>query len=148
AWMEERDAPYTAAEVTAVVGSAVTGTFLFTQGLIPALMLSRRPDVVTIGSVSALDIRLGGAAVPFFAAKHGQRGLIEGLRQRFRGTPIRSIGIHPPWLDDVSPLDPDWETVPSRGKQAHATTRDVVEAVLYAVTRPRHVTVASLILDA
>lgn len=147
-WLEHRASPYTSAEVMAAVGSAITGTFLLTQALLPALNASQRPDVVTIGSVSGLpNVSQHNVAVPFYAAKHGQTALADGLRQMFLGTPVRSICIHPPWLEDVSPLDPDWDHVPARAKGESATNRDVVEAVVYAITRPRHITIASLVID-
>ena len=41
-------------------------------------------------------------------------------------------------------------TVPgvvARAKGELATNRDVVEAVVYAITRPRHITIASLVID-
>ncbi len=157
AWLSPQESPYTAAEVTAVVGGTVTGTFLFTQALLPALEKSTRPDVLTIGSVTGLPnatLRSGspstdvqGVSVPFYAAKHGQVALAEGLRQALAGTPIRSICIHPPYLEDISPLDVAWEKAPERPKGAYATNRDVVEAVLFALTRPRHITIASLVID-
>jgi NADP-dependent 3-hydroxy acid dehydrogenase YdfG len=148
AWLGARDAPYEAAEVFSVFNSALTGTFLLTQALIPALQKSRRPDVVTIGSISGLlHVPMYTTSVPFYAAKHGQAALADGLRQMFLGTPIRSICIHPPWIQDISPLDQEWDAVPSRTKEEMVTNRDVLEAVIYAVTRPRHVTIASLTID-
>jgi len=148
AWLGGRETPYQAEEVLSVVNSAITGTFLFTQALIPALQKSTRPDVVTIGSISGLlHVSMYTASVPFYAAKHGQAALADGLRQMFLGTPIRSICIHPPWIKDISPLDEEWETVPFRTKEEMVTNRDILEAVVYAVTRPRHVTIASLIID-
>ena len=148
AWLGGRETPYEAAEVMATVNSAITGTFLFTQALLPALQTSARPDVVTIGSVSGLlNVSTYTASVPFYAAKHGQTALADGLRQMFLGTPIRSICIHPPWIQDMSPLDEEWDRVPSRSKSEMVTNRDILEAVVYAVTRPRHVTIASLIID-
>ena len=148
AWLGGRDTPYEAAEVMSVINSALTGTFLFTQALIPTLQKSRRPDVVTIGSISGLlNVNLYTTSVPFYAAKHGQAALADGLRQMFLGTPIRSICIHPPWIQDISPLDEEWEAVPARTKQEMVTNRDILEAVIYAVTRPRHVTIASLVID-
>jgi NAD(P)-dependent dehydrogenase (short-subunit alcohol dehydrogenase family) len=117
AWLGQRDTPYEAAEVLSVINSALSGTFLFTQALIPALQKSVRPDVVTIGSVSGLpNINLYTTSVPFYAAKHGQAALADGLRQMFLGTPIRSICIHPPWIEDMSPLDAEWNIVSSRTK--------------------------------
>jgi NADP-dependent 3-hydroxy acid dehydrogenase YdfG len=148
AWLGQRDTPYEAAEVMSVVNSAITGTFLFTQALLPALQKSARPDVVTIGSISGLlNVNMFTTSVPFYAAKHGQAALADGLRQMFLGTPVRSICIHPPWIQDMSPLDAEWDSVPSRTKAEMVTNRDILEAVVYAVTRPRHVTVASLIID-
>jgi NADP-dependent 3-hydroxy acid dehydrogenase YdfG len=148
AWLGHRETPYEAAEVLSVVNSAISGTFLFTQALLPALQKSRRPDVVTIGSVSGLlNVSLYNASVPFYAAKHAQAALADGLRQMFRGTPVRSICIHPPWIQDMSPIDEEWEAVPSRAKDEMVTNRDILEAVVYAVTRPRHVTIASLVID-
>ena len=148
AWLGGREAPYETAEVISVVNSALTGTFLFTQALIPALQKSARPDVVTMGSISGLlNVSLYTTSVPFYAAKHGQAALADGLRQMFFGTPIRSICIHPPWIQDMSPLDEEWDAVPSRSKAERVTNRDILEAVIYAVTRPRHVTIASLIID-
>jgi NADP-dependent 3-hydroxy acid dehydrogenase YdfG len=148
AWLGQRDTPYGAAEVLSVINSALTGTFLFTQALIPALQKSARPDVVTIGSVSGLtNVSLYNTSVPFYTAKHGQTALADGLRQMFLGTPIRSICIHPPWIEDISPLDEEWNSVPSRTKQEMVTNRDILEAVIYAITRPRHVTIASMFID-
>ncbi|MCI0550069.1 MAG: SDR family oxidoreductase [Anaerolineae bacterium] len=148
AWLGQRDTPYEAAQVMSVINSALTGTFLFTQALIPALQKSARPDVVTIGSVSGLpNVSLYNTSVPFYAAKHGQTALADGLRQMFLGTPIRSICIHPPWIEDISPLDEEWNAVSARTKQEMVTNRDILEAIIYAITRPRHVTIASMFID-
>ena len=65
----------------------------------------------------------------------------------FLGTPIRSICIHPPWIEDISPFDEAWNAVPSRTKDEMVTNRDILEAVIYAITCPRHVTIASMIID-
>ena len=148
AWLGHRETPYEASEVMSVINSALTGTFLLTQALIPALQKSTRPDVVTIGSVSGLtNVSLYSVSVPFYAAKHGQTALADGLRQMFLGTPIRSICIHPPWIEDISPLDEEWNTVSSRTKAEMVTNRDILEAVIYGISRPRHVTIASMVID-
>lgn len=149
AWLGRRETPYTADEVHAVVASAVSGTFLLTQGLLPALARSGRPDVVTIGSITGLPgSALHEVSVPFHAAKHAQVAMADGLRQMLAGTPVRSMCINPPWLEDIAPDEPAWEAAAHRAKGETATNRDVVEAVLFAVTRPRHVTIASLSIDA
>ncbi|AZO76422.1 MULTISPECIES: SDR family oxidoreductase [unclassified Bosea (in: a-proteobacteria)] len=147
-WLEARSEPYSAEEVLGVVNAAVTGTFLLTQALLPALKRSACPDIVTIGSISGLpNAALQSVSVPFYAAKHGQAALADGFRQMLAGTPIRSIAIHPPYLDDMLPGDADWQASPQRAKGSRASNRDVVEAVIFALTRPRHVTL-SITLDA
>ncbi len=147
-WLEARDEPHAAEEVLGVINSAVTGTFLLSQGLLPLLRHSANPDIVTIGSVSGLpNGLLDGVSVPFYAAKRGQTAIAEGLRQMLAGTPVRSIILHPPDLDDIQPGETAWAEAPGRVKSARATNRDVVEAVLFAVTRPRNISL-SIVLDA
>ena len=149
AWLERSPDPHSAEEVLSVVTATVSGTFLLTQGLLPLLRKSACPDVVTIGSVNALpNAPLRTVSVPFYAAKHAQAALAEGLHQALAGTPVRSICIHPPDLDDVLPSDPEWEGVLGRKKGERGTSRDVVEAVMFALTRPRHITLSSIVLDA
>ncbi|MGZ0783059.1 SDR family NAD(P)-dependent oxidoreductase [Pseudomonas sp. TKO26] len=147
-WLEASEQPHSAAEVTGVIDAALTGTFLLTQGLMPALKASKRPDIVTIGSISGLpNAPLHSVSLPFYAAKHGQLALADGLRQVLKGTPVRSLCVHPPYLEDISPLDPAWQQVPARHKGQQGTNRDVVEAVVFALTRPRHISLSSIVID-
>lgn len=147
-WLADSEADHSADDVFGVVNAAVTGTFLFTQGLLPLLDQSARPDIVTIGSISGLpNAALQSVSVPFYAAKRAQAALADGLRQKLAGTPVRSIVVHPPYLDDVSPLAEAWHKAGKRRKGEAATNRDVCETVLFALTRPRHVTL-SVTVDA
>ena len=139
-WLEARSEPYSMEEVVGAINSAVSGTFLLTQGLLPELNRSLRPDIVTIGSTSGLPgAALQSVSVPFYAAKRAQAALADGFRQQLLETPVRSIIVNPPDLDDISPLQPEWERSARRTKSERATNRDVVEAVMYAVTRPRNI---------
>jgi NADP-dependent 3-hydroxy acid dehydrogenase YdfG len=140
-WLEASAEPFEPSDVLGAINSALTGTFLFTQGLLPLMEASNSPDVVTIGSVSGMpNARLQRASVPFYAAKRGQVALAEGLRQNFAGTKFRSIVVNPPDLDDARPDQPEWIEAAGRRKGQRATSRDVVEATIFALTRPRHVT--------
>ncbi|MCL7997823.1 SDR family NAD(P)-dependent oxidoreductase [Brucella sp. 21LCYQ03] len=147
-WLEDRQEDYSEAEVAGVINAAVTGTFLFTQGLLPLLNASPRPDIVTIGSISGLpNAPLQTVSIPFYAAKRAQAALADGLRQKLAGTPVRSIVVYPPYLEDASPLADNWEASALRQKGQAATSRDIVESVLFALTRPRHVSL-SITVDA
>lgn len=147
-WLEANDKPHTPEDVMGVINAAVTGTFLLTQGLLPLLRQSHAPDIVTIGSISGLpNAALQTVSVPFYAAKHAQAAIADGLRQMLAGTPVRSMIVHPPYLDDMLPGDAEWDAATDRTKGARATNRDVVESVLFAVTRPRHISL-SVVIDA
>ena len=147
-WLEASDEPHSEQEVFGTINAAVTGSFLFTQGILPLLKRSARPDIVTIGSISALpNAPLHSVAVPFYAAKHAQAAIATGLQQMLRGTPVRSLCVHPPYLDDISPANAEWDAIPERAKGERATNRDVCEAVIFAITRPRHITLSSITID-
>lgn len=144
-WLAQRSTRHTDAEVLQVVNTAISGTFLLVQEMMPLLDQSEHPDVLTIGSISGLpSAPLQSAAVPFYAAKRGQVALADGLRQTFVGGKFRSLLVNPPYLEDLNPDDDDWVSHSSRQKGQMATTRDVVEAGLYVLTRPRHL---SLTID-
>ncbi|NBF09853.1 SDR family oxidoreductase [Pseudomonas sp. Fl4BN1] len=147
-WLEASEQPHSSSEVLGVIDAALSGTYLLTQGLLPALKASKRPDIVTIGSISGLpNAPLHSVSLPFYAAKHGQLALADGLRQVLKGTPVRSLCVHPPYLEDISPLDEQWQQVPERQKGQKGTNRDVVEAVVFALTRPRHISLSSIVID-
>jgi NADP-dependent 3-hydroxy acid dehydrogenase YdfG len=141
--MDEHDAY----AIVGTISSTVTGTLLFTRGLIKPLEASGSGDILNIVSISGLpNVPLSGASVAFLAAKHGQTGLTDGLRQELRGRAIRVSALYPPLIDDISPLDEDaWNA--KRPANANVSNRDIVETALFALSRPRHVTLASIIID-
>ena len=137
------------ADVVQVVNSAVTGSILVTRVLLPALRRSPTPDILMIVSTAGLESSpLRDGSVPFQAAKRGQAAIADGLRQELAGTSVRVTALFPPYIEDVSPLDAAWETIPDRRPPAPVTNRDVVETAIFALTRPRHCTIATLVLDA
>lgn len=146
-WLPGRMDEHDAYAIVGAISSTVTGTLLFTRGLIKPLEASGAGDILNIVSISGLpNVRLGDGSVAYHAAKHGQAGLTEGLRQELKGRPIRVSAIFPPTIDDISPLDEaKWNA--ERAPGAHATNRDIVEAGLFALSRPRHVTIASIVVD-
>ena len=147
-WQTGRITDHDSAALAAVVTSQVTGAVVVTRELAPILLAAPAADIVNIVSNSGLpNVPRYGATAAFHAAKHGQAGLTDGLRQEFAGTNVRVIGLYPPDLDTMTPLDPAWAESPARGTDSRVTSRDVVEAALFAVTRPRNVTLATIVLD-
>jgi NADP-dependent 3-hydroxy acid dehydrogenase YdfG len=146
-WLAGKIEKVSSVDIFQTVNSTITGTALLTKALLPSLLESETPDIVNIVSISGLlNTPLYGASSAYLAAKHGQAGFTDGLRQELKGTPVRVIGIYPPTIEDISPLDKAWHD--SREKSQSITNRDVVEAVIFALTRPRHCTLSTIILDA
>ena len=146
-WLPGRMDEHDAYAIVGTISSAVTGTLLFTRGLLKPLEASGAGDILNIISVSGLpNAPQSGASVAFIAAKHGQAGLTDGLRQELRGRPVRVSALYPPLIDDVSPLDEEaWNA--KRPPDAHVSNRDIVETALFALSRPRHLTLASITID-
>jgi NADP-dependent 3-hydroxy acid dehydrogenase YdfG len=145
-WLAGKMDAVSSNDIFQTVNSMLTGTILLTKLLLPSL-LKRDSDIVNIVSVSGLpNVALYGASSAFLAAKHGQTGFTDGLRQELKGTPVRVIGVYPPLIDDISPLESAWQE--NRDKTRSISNRNVTEAVLFALTRPRNCTVSTLVLDA
>ena len=133
--------------ISQTITGIVTGTLLFTRGLIPLLEKSGAGDILNIVSISGIaNTPLLGASVAYYAAKHGQAGMNDGLRQELKGRPVRVSAVYPSYIKDISPLnEAAWNEVPAT--TSWATNRDIVEASLFALSRPRHVTLAAIIVD-
>jgi NADP-dependent 3-hydroxy acid dehydrogenase YdfG len=133
--------------ISQTITGIVTGTLLFTRGLIPLLEKSGAGDIMNIVSISGIsNTPLLGASVAYFAAKHGQAGMNDGLRQELKGRPVRVQAIYPSYIKDISPLnEAEWNATPLH--TSWATNRDIVEAAIFAITRPRHMTLASIVVD-
>jgi short-subunit dehydrogenase len=146
-WLPGRMDEHDAYAISQTITGIVTGTLLLTRGLIPLLEKSGAGDIMNIVSISGLaNTGLLGASVAYYAAKHGQAGMTDGLRQELKGRPVRVSAIYPSYIKDISPLnEEEWNATPP--PKSWATNRDIVEAALYAITRPRHVTLASIVVD-
>lgn len=146
-WLSGKMEDHDAFAIASTIAGNVTGTLLLTRGVLPLLEYSGAGDIVNIISTSGIQhAPLAGAAVAFQASKHAQTGMTDGLRQELRGRPVRVTGIYPPNIMDISPLSEDqWNAV--RPQASWVTNRDVVETVLFALSRPRHVTLSSILLE-
>lgn len=145
-WLPGKMTDHDALAISQTIAANVTGTMLLTRGLVPLLEKSGAGDIMTVVSISGLpNTRLQTASVAYAASKHAQAAISDGLRQELKGRPVRVQAVFPPYLEDLSPLDPAWNT--PREASSAVTNRDIVETMLFALERPRHVTLASIIID-
>ena len=145
-WLPGSMTDHDALSISQTIAANVTGTMLLTRGLVPLLEKSGAGDIMTVVSISGLpNARLQTASVAYAASKQAQAAISDGLRQELKGRPVRVQAVFPPYLEDVSPLDPAWNT--PREASSAVTNRDIVETILFALERPRHMTLASIIID-
>ncbi len=146
-WLSGPMDSHDALAITTTITGNIAGTLLFTRGLLPLLEKSGAGDILTIVSVSGMpNVPLQGASVAYIASKHGQAGMTDALRQELRGRNVRVSAIYPPNIRDISPLDEKaWNEVPD--KMSWPTNRDIIEAAQFALTRPRHLTAASVLIE-
>ncbi len=141
--MDSHDAFAIAQTITA----NVTGTLLLTRGMLPLLKASPAPDIVNMVSVSGMSqVALQGASVAYIASKHGQAGMTDALRQELRGSGVRITAIYPSNIENISPLNADAWNGP-RDATSWLSNKDVVGTVLGALSRARHVTFMSVLLE-
>lgn len=135
-WLEGRLGALSDEEITSTVAAAVSGTILVTKGLLPGLYRSDGADIITVVSTSGIPgWDLSGGSAPFYAAKHGQSGFSDKLREELKGTGIRVSAIYPPDFDDADPTDTSWDRVP--GFDAKISNREVVSTLLFVMSAPR-----------
>jgi short-subunit dehydrogenase len=146
-WLPGSMTDHDAYAISNTIASNVTGTLLLTRGLLPLLEHSGAGDIMNIVSVSGMvNAPLQGASVAYIASKHAQTGMTDALRQELRGRPVRVNALYPTFIKDVSPLNEvEWNATP--GPDSWITNRDVVETALFALSRPRHLTLANIVLE-
>ncbi|WP_119459585.1 SDR family oxidoreductase [Rhodospirillaceae bacterium SYSU D60014] len=137
----------TAAQIIETVNSAVTGSILMVKHLLPGLCRSLAADIINVVSTAGLPNAPRQASAAFHAAKHGQSGFSDLLRQELKERSIRVTAIYPPDFDDLSPLDLGWEQPRSKEKGDRLSNREVVDTILFALAQPRICSISAIVLD-
>jgi NADP-dependent 3-hydroxy acid dehydrogenase YdfG len=128
----------------------VLGTVRVTRALLPLLRASRRGDVVLLTSTAGHDGYPGGSG--YVASKHAMVGLARTLRLELAGEPVRVIEIAPGMVQtdefSLTRFGGDRASADAvyAGVENPLTADDVADVVTFAVTRPHHVNIDSLVL--
>jgi NADP-dependent 3-hydroxy acid dehydrogenase YdfG len=131
------------AEVERMVDVNLLAPYRLAHHLVPAMRERGSGIVVTIGSIA--DHVAYPENAGYAAGKFGVRAVHEVLRAELRGTGVRASLVSPGPVDTEmwDPIAP--ETRPGfPPREAMLRPDDVAEAVLWVVTRPRHVNVDEL----
>ncbi|MGI4758861.1 MAG: SDR family NAD(P)-dependent oxidoreductase [Janthinobacterium lividum] len=132
-----------------MIDTNVKGLLYVTRAVLPGMVERGAGHVVNMGSVAGYLAYAGGSV--YCATKAAEKMLSEGMRIDLLGTALRVTSIDPGMVEtrfsevrfggdkeraakvyaNVTPLTPD----------------DVADAIVWAVTRPAHVNVSSVLLN-
>jgi NADP-dependent 3-hydroxy acid dehydrogenase YdfG len=139
----------TADELARVIETNLVGLIRMTRAIVPSMLDAGLGDIVNIGSTNALRPTPGLAA--YTGSKSGVHGLTDVLRADYAKSNIRVIEIVPGLTrtgfaqtrmrGDSAKADAFFAQFPSA-----LSPEDVADAVLYALTRPRHVSVHQIVV--
>jgi NADP-dependent 3-hydroxy acid dehydrogenase YdfG len=122
------------------IGSILTGSFLVTKAMLPLLMSSKKAHIFNICSTASKKGFINCGA--YSAAKFGQLGFTEVLREEMRALNIKVTAIIPGAAD--TPFWDVQETGFDRKQMLQAD--DIAEAVRFAYRQPKHNLVEEIIL--
>jgi NADP-dependent 3-hydroxy acid dehydrogenase YdfG len=131
-----------------MIDTNVKGLLYVTRAVLPGMVERGRGHVVNIGSVAGHHVYPGGAV--YSATKFAVRAISDALRHDLLGTGIRVTNVEPGLAETEFSLV-RFKGDAARAKAVYEGTEplrgeDVADAVLWAVTRPRHVNVQSILL--
>src|SRR5205807_4626829 len=128
--------------------SNVMGSMRMTRTLLPTLEASGDGHVVMIGSIAGYEPYVGGGG--YNAAKFAVRAMTKVLRLELLGRPIRVTEIDPGMVKT------EFSVVRLRGDERAAdavyegmtplSAEDVADCIAFAVTRPSHVNIDTLVV--
>jgi NADP-dependent 3-hydroxy acid dehydrogenase YdfG len=126
----------------------VLGVLRMTKALLPAIEGTGDGHVVMVGSIAGHEPYVGGAG--YNAAKFGLRAMTKVLRLELLGRPVRVTEIDPGMVEtefsvvrfhgDVDKANAVYEGV------TPLTADDVADCIAFAVTRPSHVNIDTMIV--
>lgn len=131
-----------------MIDTNIKGLLYVTRVFLPKMIENGKGDIVNIGSIAGYEVYPAGNV--YCATKHAVRALTQGMRIDTLGTNIRVTSIDPGLVET------EFAEVRFRGDKERAKKTyqgltplhpdDVAQAVLFAVTRPPHVTINSMII--
>lgn len=126
----------------------VKGLIAVTQLILPRMIAAKEGDIVNVGSIAGYESYEGGSG--YCASKAAVRAITESLRHDTLGTGVRVMGIHPGMVEtEFSLVRFDGDAAKSKKVYEGMTplaAEDVADAIVWALSRPRHVNIDSLVI--
>jgi NADP-dependent 3-hydroxy acid dehydrogenase YdfG len=131
-----------------MIDTNVKGLLFVDRAVTPGMVRRRRGTVIHIGSIAGRQVYPGGNV--YCATKYAVRALTDALRLDLNGTGVRVTSVDPGMVETEF-SEVRFHGDASRAAQVYRgmtplTADDVAEVVLFAATRPPHVTIADALL--
>ena len=131
-----------------MIDTNVKGLLYITRAVLPGMVERRSGHIVNLGSTAGWLAYAGGSV--YCATKAAERILSEGIRIDLMGTPIRVTSVDPGMVETRF-SEVRFAGDKERAAKVYANTtplepEDVADAIVWAVTRPAHVNVSSILL--
>jgi NADP-dependent 3-hydroxy acid dehydrogenase YdfG len=126
----------------------VMGLMRITRAFLPSLLSRGAADIVHVGSVAGVQSYPNGAA--YCASKAAVEAFAQGLRLELVGTGIRQLVIEP-GMTETEFSEVRFHGDRERAKKVYEgmtplSAGDVAECIVFALTRPAHVSMQTLLL--
>ena len=131
-----------------MIDTNLKGLLYVTRAVLPGMVERNAGHVVNMGSTAGYMAYAGGSV--YCATKAGERILSEGIRIDLMGTAVRVTSIDPGMVETRF-SEVRFGGDKERAAKVYANTTpltpdDVADAIVWAVTRPAHVNVSSVLL--
>ncbi len=133
-------------ELTRMLKLNVEAVMRCTHTVIPAMRAQCGGDIIVTSSISG-HIDIVGEPV-YSASKHAVQTFVHTLRRQLAGDGIRVMSLAPgPVANPMQNLyDPAEIQRAVEERQSHLSSEDCAEAILFMLSRPRHVTIRDLVM--
>ena len=131
-----------------MIDTNVKGLLYVTRAVVPGMIARGRGHIINLGSIAGHFAYPNGGV--YCATKAAERFISDGLRIDVNGTPLRVTSIDPGMVET------DFSKVRFRGNEQRAAQtyqnvdplqpEDVADAIVWAATRPEHVSIQTVIL--
>jgi len=128
-----------------LISTNVTGLIFTINAALPHMLERGQGDVVATSSISGHKPIYWEPV--YSASKHAVQSFVHGLRRQLIDTDIRVMSVAPGrTLNELWGITDPKEIAEIIEKREGLTSEDVAEALVFMLTRPRHVTVRDLVM--
>jgi serine 3-dehydrogenase len=125
-----------------MIDTNVKGLLYVSREILPQMVARKQGTVVNLGSIAGKEVYPKGNV--YCATKHAVRALSQAMYRDTNGANVRVVNIDPGMVEtEFSEVRFHGDT--SRAKAVYhglqpLTGRDIADVILFAITRPQHVT--------